>query len=106
MSTQPAHAMIALLNKVEPPARVLTHCVPTRVIRVVQIDDKGTTFRVEQLVEHGGFSTPSPRGAWKTMSIHTDPREGAAYNVALAAAWKAQVDLIALLKRRMQERMR
>ena len=97
--------MIDLLNKVEPPATAIVYCVPTRIIRVVQTDATMTTFRVEQLVEHGGFGGQQPTGAWKTLSLHTDPREGAAFAVALNAAWKAQGDLVAKLKRRMADRM-
>jgi hypothetical protein len=96
--------MIDLLNKCEPQHRVVTHCVPTRIIRVLQTDGSATTFRVEQLVEHGGFGTVNPRGAWTTLSTHTDAREGAAYAVALDAAWKLQVKLIAKLKKKIAER--
>ena len=94
-----------LLNKCEPPARVLAHAVPTRIIRLVQMDEAGLVFRVEQLIEHAGFSSANPKGEWKTLSTHGGKRPGEAMAPAFNAMLKAQQDLIYKLQKRMAVQM-
>ena len=100
MARQPNAMMVDLLNKCDMGHKVMLHCVPTRVIRVVQTDADGCAFRVEQLVEHSGFSSLTPRGAWTSLSMHSNKQPGAAFSVALDHAWKAQSSLIAKLKKK------
>lgn len=93
--------LVPLLNKCEPPARVVAFAVPTRILRILQTDEAGCTFRVEQLVEHGGFGGPEPKGDWKTLSTHGNQVPGQSLSVAFEALWKAQTNLIYKLKKRM-----
>lgn len=105
MSQKLHPALLALLNKCDSTARVIAHAVPTRILRVTQMDDAGMVFRVEQLVEHGGFGGPDPRGEWKTLSTHGGKVAGQALAIALDALWKAQKDLIYKLRKKMIARM-
>lgn len=105
MSRQPHPMLVPLLNKVTPPARVIAHAVPTRIIRIVQMDVDALTFRIEQLVEHGGFGTPEPKGEWMTLSTHIGQAAGESLGVAFNALAKAQTDLVAKLRRRMAQRL-
>jgi hypothetical protein len=68
---------------------------------MMQMDEAGLTFRVEQLVEHGGFGGPEPKGEWRTISSHSGTTAGEALGVAFEALWKAQQDLIYKLRKRM-----
>ncbi len=110
-------ALVALLNKAGPRERVICHMVPTRVLRIVGLYATGElsitdtspeftckTFRVEQLIEHGGFGTHSPRGEWKTLTTHHSEVQGEALGAAFEHAMKAQKDLIYKLKKKMVER--
>jgi hypothetical protein len=99
-------ALIALLNKVDiPGARAVAYAVPVRIIRIVQMDDAGLTFRVEQLVEHGGFGGPNPRGAWTTLSTHGSQIAGQGLGPAMEALWQAQKDLVYKLTKQRAARM-
>ena len=97
MST-PTPAMQALLDRNNVPgSRVVAFMVPTRIIRILQIDEAGHTFRVQQLA-------PNP-DRWIDLSTHTNaavPWE--AYGVAMDAAVKAQLELIRGLKARIEAR--
>lgn len=104
MSRMPAPAMIALLNDCTPPSRVLAHMVPTRIIRIIAVDEECKTLRVEQLVEHSGFGTIAPKGAWATLSTHGSMQPGGSLKAAFEAASLAQRDLVAKLKRRIAAR--
>lgn len=86
--------LIAALNKCDPPARALLHCVPTRIIRVVDVKNDGLTFHVEQFVQRGSVIGPL-NAAWQILSTHSGQRPGEALRVAVDAAHKAQKDLIA-----------
>lgn len=105
MSRQPNVPLEALLNKCDSTARVIAHAVPTRILRITQVDTEGLTFRVEQLVEHGGFGGAAPKGEWKTLSTHGSKVAGQSLGVAFEAMWKAQKDLIYKLKKQMMARM-
>ena len=105
MSHTPNAPLLALLNKCAPPARVIAHAVPTRILRVTQMDEAGMTFRVEQLVEHGGFGGPEPKGEWKTISTHGGKVSGQTLGIAFEALWKAQKDLVYKLRKQMVARM-
>jgi hypothetical protein len=72
---------------------------------MMQMDEAGLTFRVEQLVEHGGFGGPEPKGEWRTISSHSGTTAGEALGVAFEALWKAQKDLVYKLRKKMIERM-
>ena len=104
MSRPPNAMMEALLNHVEGNGRIVAHMVPTRIIRIIDAANDGHTFRIEQLVEHGGFGSATPRGAWKTLSTHNNAVAGGALGVAFQAAFKAQHDLVAKLKKRIANR--
>jgi hypothetical protein len=93
-----------LLNKCAIGEKVIMHMVPTRIIRMVQIGE-GHTFRIEQLVEHGGFGGPAPQGEWKTLTTHHSENKGEAIGAAFAAAVKAQQDLIYKLRKRMESKI-
>jgi hypothetical protein len=123
--SMPAPALVALLNKASARERVIAHMVPTRVIRIVglyaigdvsiaddicdtagfapRVEYKCNTFRVEQLIEHGGFGTHTPRGEWRTLTTHHHDTPGAALGAAFDAAMKAQKDLIYKLRKKMVE---
>lgn len=106
MNREPHPALLALLNKVDTPgARALMYAVPVRIIRIVQMDEVGLTFRVEQLIEHGGFGGPQPRGEWKTLSTHGSQIAGQGLGPAITAMNKAQQDLIYKLRKAMTARM-
>lgn len=93
MSVKPiSPALTALLNKVDPPSRIMFHCVPLRVVRVVAVDEAFKSFRVEQLVMTGRDMN-DPKGHWKTLSAHSSPIMGESYQPAAQAAVKAQNDL-------------
>lgn len=96
--------LLALVNKVTPPSRAILYCVPTRVIRVIALDDSDLTFRVEQLVITGK-DPHNPSGTWTTLSSHSDTRAGGSYAAAIEAALKAQIDLRAKLQKKMAKRM-
>lgn len=88
-----------LLNRIDPPGRVISYCIPTRIVRVTATDDSFRAFHVEQLV----ITTKdlnNPQGNWHTLSSHADAVEGASYSAALLAAYKAQDDL----KRKLEQR--
>lgn len=87
-----AKPIVDLLNKVDPPARVMFHCVPTRIIRVIAIDESFKSFRVEQLIMTGG-NRSDPKGTWRTLSTHGGPVAGEAYGIASKAAIVAQNEL-------------
>jgi hypothetical protein len=93
--SNPSPDLVELLNRVDTGCRVLTHCVPTRIIRVSmnsQFAWSTNSFRVEQLVQTNRVPL---KGSWKTLSTHT------VLNVAISAAHKAQLDLIAKLRARL-----
>jgi hypothetical protein len=104
MSTPINSALETLLNKCAIGEKVIMHMVPTRIIRMVQIGE-GHTFRVEQLVEHGGFGGPAPKGEWRTLTTHHSEDKGAAIGAAFQAAVKAQQDLIYKLRKRMESKI-
>lgn len=101
MTAQPQRTMkqevIDLLNKVDPPGRVMLHCVPTRVIRVLSTDDSFKTFRVEQFVV---TAKDPPAGNWVTLSTHGSEARGQSYSIACEAAYKAQTELKSKLQAR------
>lgn len=88
-----------LINRIAPPARVISYCIPTRIIRVIATDDTFRAFHVEQL-SITSKDPNNPQGNWHTLSSHADAVEGASYSVALLAAYKAQDDL----KRKLEAR--
>jgi hypothetical protein len=85
-------------------ARIIAFMVPTRIIRILQVDPAGLTFRVEQLVEHGGFGGPQPKGAWTTLSTHGGTVAGACLGVAFESAVKHQQQLIHKLRAKIAAR--
>jgi len=93
--------LVALLNKVDPPGRVLAHMVPTRILRITDVKDDGMTFRVEQLTMTSRPHDPKPRGDWHTLSTHGGQRAGEGLRSAKGHAEKAQEDLIAKLRTRL-----
>lgn len=84
---------IDVLNKVDPPHRIMLFCVPLRGIRVVGTDTEFKTFRVEQLV----------KDKWLTLSTHTATQSGGSYAVACQAALKAQQTLIMKLQQQSRQ---
>jgi len=93
---QPPPDIVALLNKMEiAGSRVMLFYVPTRIIRVLDVDDTGHTFRVEQLVQTGHNN-----GSWRTLSTHGSEIPGQSWAAAVEAGRKSQLDLIAKLKAR------
>ena len=104
MST-PTPGMTALLAKVDDGYVVVCHAVPTRILRIVRRENSDwQSFRLEQLVEHSGFGGQSPRGEWKTLSMHNSLIPGGALKDAFAALAKAQADLVNKLRQRMAAR--
>lgn len=95
-----------LLNRCDASNRLIAFAVPTRVIRLVQVGADALTFRVEQLVEHGGFGTAEPRGEWRTLSSHTSDKQipGESLGPAFNALMKAQKVLVARLTAKMKAR--
>jgi len=91
----PIPAMQALLDTVPEGWRVWLFMVPTRIIRVI-VDSSEKTFRVEQLM-------PLER-TWRSLSTHTNATAWGAYLVAFEAACKAQQELIAGLKKKIEAR--
>lgn len=85
-----SNPIVDVLNKVDPPHRVMLFCIPIRAIRVVGTDNEFKTFRVEQLVKE----------KWLTLSTHTATQSGGSYAVACQAAIKAQQALITKLQQR------
>lgn len=104
MSTVINTALETLLNKCPPGENVIMHMVPTRIIRMVQVGE-GNTFRVEQLVEHGGFGGPDPKGEWRTLTTHHSANKGEAIGAAFQACVKSQQDLIYKLRKRMESKI-
>lgn len=88
-----------LLNKIDPPARVISYCIPTRIVRVTATDETFRAFHVEQL-SITSKDPNNPQGNWHTLSSHADAVEGASYPVAMKAAYEAQNDL----KRKLEAR--
>lgn len=103
MSSQMPGPLLALVNKVEPPARAMLYCVPTRVIRVIAVDPSDKAFRVEQLVITGK-DPHNPIGNWITLSSHGGTAAGESYPTAIEAAYKSQNDLRAKLQKKMEKR--
>lgn len=95
-----------LLNKCDAGNRIIAFAVPTRIIRMVQVGEDALTFRIEQLVEHGGFGTAEPRGEWKTLSSHSSDKNipGESLGPAFAALMNAQKVLVARLTAKMKAR--
>jgi hypothetical protein len=89
----PMPAVLAMLNEVAPPSRVLSHCVPTRIIRVVDAYGDDRTYRVEQLVQQGGAGA-----YWRALSTHSNKEPCGAAKVAHQAAWVEQKKLIAKIQ--------
>jgi hypothetical protein len=104
--SQVTPAIEALLNKCEPGNRIIAFAVPTRIIRMVQVGEDALTFRIEQLVEHGGFGTPNPKGAWTTLSSHSSDKKipGESLGPAFGALIQAQKILVARLTAKMKAR--
>jgi hypothetical protein len=91
-----------ILNRITvPESRIVAFMVPTRIIRVLQVDPAGSTFRVEQLVVVPGG------GEWRALSTHANAKDPwAAYGVAMDAATKAQQDLVRVLKEKIATRQK
>jgi hypothetical protein len=102
MSRPLTQSMVALLNKIDAPMIAVAYMVPLRIIRVVATDDTFTTFRVEQLSVVGRDKN-NAMGTWTTLSSHRGDHPGEAYQIAYAAATKAQEDLRRKLARRIQQ---
>ena len=87
MNSPPLNELIEVLNRVTPPSRVLAHCVPTRIIRVVDAYGDQRTYRVEQLIQHSmdGFTASE----WKPLSTHNNNTLRGAEKVAFQAAFAA-----------------
>jgi hypothetical protein len=100
--SQPRPLLVVLLNKTDlPGSRIIAHCVPTRIIRIVDVKDDGMTFRVEQLVTTSPVHAPDPKGSWTTKSTHGGQRPAEALGEAFKAAHAAQKKLTHGLKRRL-----
>jgi hypothetical protein len=86
----PPHIAVELHKLDKPEQTIVCFAVPTRVIRIVQMDDSAKTFRVEQLV----WSVPPPhlncRGTWRTVSTHGSETPWESYPFALNALREAQ----------------
>lgn len=96
MNSPPLNELIEVLNRVTPPSRVLAHCVPTRIIRVVDAYGDQRTYRVEQLIQHSmdGFTASE----WKPLSTHNNNTLRGAEKVAFQAAFAEQQKLIAKIQ--------
>jgi|ERR1019366_1301279 hypothetical protein len=92
--------LIDLLNKVDPPMRIMLHTVPLRIIRVTATDESMTAFRVEQL-SISNKDRNNPRGDWHTLSTHAGTVTGGSFPAACKAAVQAQADLRHKLEGRM-----
>jgi hypothetical protein len=102
MSEPHLNDLIEVLNRVTPPARVLAHCVPTRIIRVIDVYDDQCTYHVEQLIQHttaDGFTAAE----WKPLSSHTNKTPGGSLKIAFLAAFAAQKNLIIKVREAQQK---
>lgn len=90
---------IDLMNKVDPPQKIMMFTMPMRAIRIVAMDDEFKTFHVEQLVLTSK-DVHNPRGSWALLSTHGNPLPGRAWGVAVDAALKAA----AKLKQKLEQR--
>lgn len=95
-----AQPLIDLLNKADPGQKVVAFMVPLRIIRITATDETCGTFRVEQL-NITGKDPNNPRGAWATLSTHSNPVPWGAYKTAFDAAAKAQNDIRTKLQKKM-----
>jgi len=86
--------LVIALNEVTAPSRIMLFCVPTRIIRLVDVFGDYKTFRVEQFVQQGNALGPL-RAAWKEISHHVGDMPGEALKISVEAAHRAQKDLIA-----------
>lgn len=89
----PPPAVLAAMEKHPEGSRVMSHCVPTRIIRILDVYDDGKTYRVEQF-------TPSATsiGEWKSLSTHTNKKAYGALMAAFEHAHKAQATLIGMVQ--------
>jgi hypothetical protein len=74
---------------------IISHCVPTRVFRVIATTDR-KKFRIQQLDRQGG-------DVWKDLAQHSGKKPWEAYEVALQGAWEAQGKLQMAIRRHQVE---
>lgn len=78
---------------------IICFAVPTRVIRIVQMDHDAKTFRVEQLV----WSVPPPsmncKGTWRTVTTHGSDKPWESYPHALNSLREVQQLLVSKITR-------
>jgi hypothetical protein len=91
--------MLDLMHKTDANHKIMLFMVPARALRIVATDDSFMSFRVEQLVITNK-DPHNPRGSWNTLSTHSGPQPGAAWNVACQAAAEAQQTLLHKLQQR------
>jgi len=93
--------LIALLNQVDAPGRVIAHIAPTRIIRITDVKGDGMTFRVEQLAMTSKAHDPNPRGTGVTLSTHGGQVSGEGLAAAFKFAAGAQEKLVSKLRNRL-----
>jgi hypothetical protein len=95
----PPHIAVQLhkLDKAE--QTILCFAVPTRMIRIVQMDHDAKTFRVEQLV----WTVPPPHlncsGTWRTVTTHGSDKPWESFPYALKSLKETQQLLVSKITR-------
>ena len=100
LSRPPTFEEQKILNGVEPGERLISHCHPTRIVRVIDRHDDGMVFHVQQYKRHG-----AGLGAWVTMSSHAS-KQGpwSGLPIAQLAAFEGQKKLVRQLQQQVQKK--